>query len=71
MDMIWFGCQGITFNGTLYAQMYPTCAQIEVESDSSLEALPKGIRIPEDMSQESPGKVPQALSSIQLPQLAN
>jgi hypothetical protein len=37
--------------------MYPSCAQIEVENDNTEGlSLPKGIRIPEDLSEESPGE---------------
>jgi hypothetical protein len=36
--------------------MYPSCAQIEVENDIEGLSLPKGISIPEDLSEESPGK---------------
>ncbi|KAI0406777.1 glycoside hydrolase [Xylaria palmicola] len=42
-------------NNTLYTQMYPSCAQIQIESDVVGNMLPKGIRIPEDMSPNSPG----------------
>ncbi|KAK9771610.1 putative Glycoside hydrolase [Seiridium cardinale] len=42
------------FNSTAPAQIYPSCAQIQVESDYSGE-LPAGINIPEDLSHTSPG----------------
>ncbi|KAI0397556.1 glycosyl hydrolase family 61-domain-containing protein [Xylariaceae sp. FL0594] len=37
------------------AQIYATCAQIEVVGDAGNGTLPKGIRIPEDMTDDSPG----------------
>jgi hypothetical protein len=41
-------------SGNSDAQMYPTCAQIEVMGGVSGD-LPKGIKIPEDLQNESPG----------------
>ncbi|KAI1429620.1 glycoside hydrolase [Xylaria sp. FL1777] len=55
IDMIWPGTVMQQYNDTLYAQMYPSCAQIRVESDAFNNTLPKGIRIPEDLSPSSPG----------------
>jgi hypothetical protein len=40
---------------TVPAQIYATCAQIQVVSDVKNGTLPKGIRIPEDYTDESPG----------------
>ncbi|KAI1740280.1 glycosyl hydrolase family 61-domain-containing protein [Xylaria scruposa] len=37
------------------AQLYATCAQIQVESDGESEALPKGVLIPEALSHFAPG----------------
>ncbi|KAI3336514.1 glycosyl hydrolase family 61-domain-containing protein [Xylariaceae sp. AK1471] len=55
MDLVWPGMIDSYVNFTVIAQMYPTCAQIQVESDAKSNALPKGIRIPEDFTHESPG----------------
>ncbi|KAI8947023.1 glycoside hydrolase [Xylaria longipes] len=55
IDMIWPGTVMKQQNYTLYTQMYPSCAQIQVESDAIGDSLPKGIRIPEDLSPTSPG----------------
>jgi len=52
MDLIW---PGVEESGTsIEPQLYPSCAQIEVESTMTGQ-LPKGIRIPEDFSKKSPG----------------
>ncbi|KAI1865416.1 uncharacterized protein JN550_008464 [Neoarthrinium moseri] len=42
------------FNSSSPAQLYPSCAQIQVESDYSGD-LPRGIPIPESFSHTSPG----------------
>ncbi|KAI1284704.1 glycoside hydrolase [Xylaria sp. FL0933] len=55
IDMIWPGTVINQSNDTLYAQLYPSCAQIQVESDASTNTLPKGINIPEGLSPSSPG----------------
>ncbi|KAI0443598.1 glycoside hydrolase [Xylaria telfairii] len=55
IDMIWPGTVMKQYNDTLYTQIYPSCAQIRVESDVVGGSLPKGIRIPEDLSPTSPG----------------
>jgi hypothetical protein len=56
MDQIW---PGVSENGDhgptqIEPQLYPACAQIEVESAITGE-LPKGIKIPEGLSNTSPG----------------
>lgn len=45
------------YNSTSPAQIYPSCAQIEVVSRYD-DALPEGILIPEALSHTSPGKIP-------------
>ncbi|KAI0534911.1 glycoside hydrolase [Xylaria digitata] len=56
IDLIWPGATMKAYNdNTVYAQMYPSCAQIQVESDAIDGMLPKGIKIPEDLSPSSPG----------------
>jgi hypothetical protein len=52
MDQIWPGIYPA--DCWVMAQMYPTCAQIRVESTSSLE-LPGGIKLPRDVIHFSPG----------------
>ncbi|ETS73783.1 hypothetical protein PFICI_14729 [Pestalotiopsis fici W106-1] len=42
------------FNSTSPAQLYPSCAQIQVESDFT-DPLPQGIKIPEALQHTSPG----------------
>lgn len=37
------------------AQLYATCAQIQVESDGEVDALPKGVLIPEALDHLAPG----------------
>lgn len=52
IDQIW---PGVSESGTqIEPQLYPACAQIEVESATTGE-LPKGIKIPEGLSNISPG----------------
>jgi len=54
MDLIW---PGVEESGTsIEPQLYPSCAQIEVEG-AVVGELPKGIHIPEDFSKKSPGKI--------------
>ncbi|KAH8166266.1 hypothetical protein CIB48_g1931 [Xylaria polymorpha] len=49
------------------AQLYATCAQIEVETDGEVGALPKGISIPETLAHFSPGNyVPESQIYIDL-----
>jgi hypothetical protein len=55
MDLVWPGMIDSYVNFTVRAQMYPSCAQIQVEGDTESKAMPKGIRIPEDFTHESPG----------------
>jgi hypothetical protein len=38
-----------------YAQMYPSCAQLNIVSDSQTP-FPKGVKIPEIFAPENPGK---------------
>jgi len=53
MDLIW---PGVNETGTqIEPQFYPSCAQIEVESEAVSGELPKGIKIPEDVSKGAPG----------------
>lgn len=54
--MAWPGGRHPLYEG-YPGQIYATCAQIQVESDVVDGKLPKGILIPEAMSDESPGKV--------------
>ncbi|KAI8626161.1 glycosyl hydrolase family 61-domain-containing protein [Xylariaceae sp. FL1651] len=53
-DMIWAGMNwpGVSQSP---AQIYATCAQIQVESDVKGGTLPVGVQIPEDLSHTSPG----------------
>ena len=41
--------------GKTVAQLYPSCAQIQVESSATGE-LPKGVKIPETLYPEMPGE---------------
>lgn len=53
IDLIW---PGMDYLGSYSpAQLYPSCAQLVIEGESS-GPLPKGIIIPEDLSHYSPGK---------------
>jgi hypothetical protein len=54
VDIIWsdFYYQGVGHNSS---QLYPSCVQIEVESEVKGE-LPKGVKIPEIFFPEEPGK---------------
>lgn len=58
MDYIWAGWKSETSKigdtGT-YAQMYPSCAQLNVVSDSQA-AFPKGVKIPEILAPDQPGE---------------
>ncbi|KAF2263084.1 hypothetical protein CC78DRAFT_605021 [Lojkania enalia] len=56
LDIIWSGFipQGDGTFPPILGQMYPSCAQIEIESDSS-GPLPRGVRIPEIFSPNSTG----------------
>ncbi|KAF2684553.1 lytic polysaccharide monooxygenase [Lentithecium fluviatile CBS 122367] len=40
---------------TQYAHLYPSCFQLSVQNDGTAGALPKGVKIPEVMSPDSPG----------------
>ncbi|KAF3025051.1 hypothetical protein E8E14_014436 [Neopestalotiopsis sp. 37M] len=42
------------FNSSSPAQLYPSCAQIQIESDSP-GSLPEGIKIPDTLQHTSPG----------------
>ncbi|KAI1360587.1 glycoside hydrolase [Xylaria arbuscula] len=53
IDMIWPGT--VIGDYRISAQMYPSCAQIEVDGTTTSGILPQGIRIPEEMSDTSPG----------------
>lgn len=58
MDYIWAGFRhdsGKIGDPATYAQMYPTCAQLNVVSDSQA-AFPKGVKIPEILAPNQPGK---------------
>lgn len=58
VDQIWPGYywkEGNTIVRGSEGQLYPSCAQIEVESEVVGGKLPKGIKIPEDFSPASPG----------------
>jgi hypothetical protein len=46
------------FNSSSPAQLYPSCAQIQIESDFS-GSLPEGIKIPDALQHTSPGKTPK------------
>ena len=50
MDVLWSGAQP----GQIQAQMYPSCAQLNIVSDSKT-ALPEGVRIPEIFADDQPG----------------
>jgi hypothetical protein len=54
-DTIWPGTLQDSGAVNNYAQIYASCAQIEVESEYT-GPLPKGVRIPEDMDVGSPGR---------------
>ncbi|KAI3325406.1 glycoside hydrolase [Xylariaceae sp. AK1471] len=54
LDMSWPGQHNDPYEPSP-GQIYATCAQIQVDSDIKDGTLPKGIRIPEDMSNTSPG----------------
>jgi hypothetical protein len=54
VDVVVTGLTNSTSN-TQYAQLYPSCAQINVQNDKSASALPKGVNFPEIMSPGSPG----------------
>jgi hypothetical protein len=58
MDVIWSGMTDeyypIGEDGIL-AEMYPTCAQLNIVSDSQTP-LPEGVRIPEIFNPYGPGK---------------
>ena len=47
------------------SQLYPSCVQILVKSNAT-GPLPPGVRIPEDMSAESPGTSVLFLSSVSI-----
>jgi len=58
VDVIWPGLlwkegDKVITNGD--AQLYPSCAQIQVESEV-VGSLPKGIKIPEDLCKNCSGK---------------
>lgn len=50
MDVIWSGAQP----GDIQAQFYPSCAQLDIVSDSTT-ALPEGVKIPEIFADDQPG----------------
>ena len=52
MDLIWAGLYNPEYPGN--AQLYPTCAQIRVESEYS-GSQPHGIMIPEGLADDLPG----------------
>lgn len=54
IDQLWPGTKPSQYSGNIPGQMYPSCAQIQVESNAQ-GVLPKGISIPKDFSHESPG----------------
>jgi hypothetical protein len=57
VDLIWPGLLYILDGKVISdgeAQLYPSCAQIEVESEAT-EPMPQGISIPEDLGTKSPG----------------
>jgi hypothetical protein len=61
MDVIWSGANNtyVDVDGTRQlnlAQMYPSCAQLNVASDSKA-LFPKGVKIPEIFAPEAPGKL--------------
>ena len=40
---------------TQYAQLYPSCAQINVKNKAGANALPKGVKFPNIMAPNEPG----------------